>query len=111
MTNYITQNGTIHWDRAEPFIWLLAEHENEVFKSRIDEIEDRRRKPRTVSITHEASQMMDNQAGIQRTLQTVNVFKEQIFNKKVQKVKKLATKGETKKYKRFLIGKLFREDE
>jgi len=63
MTNYITENGTIHWDRAEPFIWLLAEHEHEVFKSRIDEIEDRRRAPRTVSITHEASQMMGNQAG------------------------------------------------
>ncbi len=27
MTNYITDQGTIHWDRAEPFIWLLAEHE------------------------------------------------------------------------------------
>ncbi len=40
-----------------------------------------------------------------------NVFKEQIFNKKVQKVQKLTTKGETKKYKRYLIGKLFREDE
>jgi 5'-3' exonuclease len=36
MSNYITESGTIHWDRAEPFIWLLSEHENEVFKNRID---------------------------------------------------------------------------
>ena len=36
MPDYITESGTIHWDRAEPFIWLLAEHENEVFKNRID---------------------------------------------------------------------------
>jgi 5'-3' exonuclease len=36
MQGYITDSGTIHWDRAEPFIWLLAEHENEVFKNRID---------------------------------------------------------------------------
>ena len=25
--NYITEQGTIHWDRAEPFIQLLASHE------------------------------------------------------------------------------------
>jgi 5'-3' exonuclease len=36
LPNYITEAGTIHWDTAEPFIWLLAEHENDVFKSRID---------------------------------------------------------------------------
>ena len=36
LPNYITEAGTIHWDTAEPFIWLLAEHENDVFKYRID---------------------------------------------------------------------------
>ena len=51
MQGYITDSGTIHWDRAEPFIWLLAEHENEVFKNRIDQIEDRRRAPRKVTVT------------------------------------------------------------
>lgn len=49
--DYITENGTVHWDRAEPFIWLLAEHENDVFKNRIDQIEDRRRAPRKVTVT------------------------------------------------------------
>ena len=38
MQDYITDSGTVHWDRAEPFIWLLGEHENEVFKNRIDEM-------------------------------------------------------------------------
>lgn len=38
MNNYITDSGTIHWDRAEPFIWLLGEHEQEVFRNRIDQI-------------------------------------------------------------------------
>tara|TARA_B110000285_G_C14909458_1_gene507177 strand:- start:199 stop:450 length:252 start_codon:yes stop_codon:yes gene_type:complete len=28
MTDYITDNGVIHWDRAEPFINLLAAHED-----------------------------------------------------------------------------------
>lgn len=50
LPNYITESGTIHWDTAEPFIWLLAEHENDVFKSRIDQIEDRKRQTRVVSI-------------------------------------------------------------
>lgn len=51
MTDYITENGTIHWDRAEPFIWLLAEHENEVFRSRIDQIKSKQRGPRTITIS------------------------------------------------------------
>ena len=36
LSDYVTDNGVIHWDRAEPFIWLLAEHEHEVFRSRLD---------------------------------------------------------------------------
>jgi 5'-3' exonuclease len=35
-TDYITESGLIFWDRAEPFINLLGEHEHGVFKSRID---------------------------------------------------------------------------
>jgi hypothetical protein len=54
MSDYITDSGTIHWDRAEPFIWLLAEYENDVFKNRIDQIEDRRRKPKMISVTEES---------------------------------------------------------
>lgn len=35
MTDYITDQGTIHWDRAEPFIALLGSHEHEVFTNRV----------------------------------------------------------------------------
>jgi 5'-3' exonuclease len=38
MTDYITEAGTIYWDRAEPFIRMLGEHEVESFKLRIDSI-------------------------------------------------------------------------
>ena len=58
---YITENGTVHWDRAEPFIWLLAEHENDVFKSRIDQIEDRRRAPRKVTVSQETALMQSRE--------------------------------------------------
>ena len=38
MDDYITEAGTIHWDRAEKFIELLGNHEKKVFQGRIDEI-------------------------------------------------------------------------
>ena len=38
MTDYITHQGVIHWDRAEKFIQLLGSHEHDVFQNRIDEV-------------------------------------------------------------------------
>jgi hypothetical protein len=38
------------------------------------------------------------------------MFKEQIYQKKVQKVAKLKAKNETLKYKKHLITKKFKED-
>ena len=38
MKDYITDGGIIHWDRAEPFIWLLGELEHAVFINRVDQI-------------------------------------------------------------------------
>ena len=46
MTDYITEAGTIHWDRAEKFIALLGTHENQVFQGRIDEINYSKRNER-----------------------------------------------------------------
>lgn len=51
MTNYITDGGTIHFDRAEPFIWLLGEHEDEVFKNRLSNMESRKNRTRMVTMT------------------------------------------------------------
>jgi len=42
MTDYITEEGMINWARAEPFIRMLADHENESFKKRINNIEHAR---------------------------------------------------------------------
>lgn len=38
MTDYITNAGMIYWDRAEPFINMLGEHEHEAFKKRMQSI-------------------------------------------------------------------------
>ena len=35
MTDYITFEGQIYWDRAEPFIELLGKHEHQVFINRV----------------------------------------------------------------------------
>jgi len=35
MNDYITDKGQIYWDRAEPFIQLLGQHEHEVFINRV----------------------------------------------------------------------------
>jgi 5'-3' exonuclease len=35
MTDYITNEGQINWDRAEPFIELLGKHEHQVFINRV----------------------------------------------------------------------------
>lgn len=36
MNDYITYSGTIYWDRAEPFIKMLGEHEHESFSNRMN---------------------------------------------------------------------------
>ena len=35
MTDYITCEGQIHWDRAEQFIAMLGKHEHMVFINRV----------------------------------------------------------------------------
>lgn len=82
MTNYITESGTIHWDRAEPFIWLLSELENEVFKDRIDKINERRGKPKVISITEESSGVVaaENERELVRSnISTQYNFKDKLF--------------------------------
>jgi 5'-3' exoribonuclease 1 len=64
LEDYVTDSGVIHWDRAEKFIQVLASHENEVFKNRIDEIDYRAKHAKeetTVSLSLEVQQMMGSQ--------------------------------------------------
>jgi 5'-3' exonuclease len=42
MNNYITEAGLIYWDRAEPFIKMLGNHEHESFIHRVHSIEHAR---------------------------------------------------------------------
>ena len=41
MSEYITDQGTIYWDRAEPFIELLGQHEHEVFINRVKSLDQK----------------------------------------------------------------------
>lgn len=52
MEDYITHMGLINWERAEKFIWILGEHEHEIFRERIDtKKQEKRNEIRTVSVT------------------------------------------------------------
>lgn len=42
MLDYITESGKIYWDRAEPFIKMLGDHELESFQMRIHSIQHAR---------------------------------------------------------------------
>ena len=48
---------------------------------------------------------------VRSNFSTQNNFKDKLFLKKVAKVEKLKIKGETKKYKRYILTKMFREDD
>lgn len=41
MTDYITDQGQIHWDRAEPFIELLGKYEHQVFINRVKTLDQK----------------------------------------------------------------------
>ena len=112
LDDYVTDSGVIHWDRAEKFIQLLGAHESEVFANRIDQIDHRRTKDRTVTVSQEVSQMMGSAADQSRRgdLAVFNVYKDQLFQKKKAKVEKLKVDNAGKRYKKHLIRKRFEED-
>lgn len=101
----------INWERAEKLIWVLGEHEDEVYKDRIDSSSSRKTDFRTISIMQDVNPLAaDIHDRSNRTLKTFNLFKEKIFQKKVTKAAKMKAKGDGKKYKKFLITKMFKED-
>jgi len=111
MDDYITHQGVINWQRAEQLIWVLGEHEDEVYRDRLDSAKSERRKERIVSVTQDINPLVASASDRgNRDLQTFNFFKEKIYQKKVDKVAKLKAKGDGKKYKKFLITKMFKED-
>jgi 5'-3' exoribonuclease 2 len=41
MSDYITDQGQIFWDRAEPFIDILGKHEHQVFINRVKTLDQK----------------------------------------------------------------------
>ena len=98
MDDYITNSGTIHWDRAEKFIEVLAAHEKQVFQGRIDEIDYRNKDSRrggnnrdltkTVTVSAEAQMLLESETGtgeggLERTpSQIQSLYRDALFAKK-----------------------------
>ena len=55
LDDYITFQGVINWERAEKLIWVLGEHEDEVFKDRIDSSGHKKTDFRTISIMQDVN--------------------------------------------------------
>lgn len=78
LDDYITHEGVINWERAEKLIWVLGEHEDEVFKERLESNGSRSRSEvRTVSVTQDVNPLAHGgQERGGRSLQTFNLFKD-----------------------------------
>lgn len=111
MTGYITDQGQIYWDRAEPFIALLGKHEHQVFINRVSTLDQKYKDSKTFVTFDET---FSNQVGklsqqdktkiIQRSVQ------DKVKQKKTKKCSGLFMKNQQKKYKKYLLLKKFKED-
>ena len=88
MTDYITEAGTIYWDRAEPFINMLGEHELESFKMRIDSIKHAQME-RIVSFQGDFNSMRSE---VDRKTVIKNKVRAAINEKKARKIMHLKNK-------------------
>lgn len=93
MTDYITEAGTIYWDRAEPFIRMLGDHELESFKLRMDSIKHAQTE-RIVSFQGDFSKV---QTEVDRKTVVRNKVRAAINEKKLTKILHLRNKKREKK--------------
>lgn len=107
MSDYITEAGQVFWDRAEPFIRMLGQHENESFKQRIHSIEHARRE-RLISFDPEFGQAASKADAAAMVKQKI---REKLLEKKKRKILGLAAKHKDKAYKKYALLKRFEEDE
>lgn len=107
MNNYITESGKIFWDRAEPFIRMLGEHENESFKKRIHSIEHAY-KERIVSFDPDFGK---TNTVVDKTQLIKLKIKEKLNEKKKKKILHLSQRNKAKQFKKFLLLKRFEEDD
>ena len=105
-TDYITDNGVIHWDRAEPFIGLLGKYEHQVFVNRVKTIQKQYADSRNiVTFGDDASAQMGKMTAKDRTKSLQESLQSKIKQKKVEKCKHLHFNKKQKKYKKFLLLK------
>ena len=111
MTDYVTFQGQIFWDRAEPFIDILGKHEHQVFINRVKTLDQKYHDSKNL-VTFDSS--FQNQTGHISQKDRTNILQKQIQNKvkekKAKKVAGLFMKNQQKKYKKFLLLKKFDED-
>lgn len=107
MDDYITEAGKIYWDRAEPFVKMLGNHELTSFKMRIDSIKHARQE-KIVSFQTEFAAIGDS---LDRKTLIKNKIREKLNEKKVVKIFRLKEKKRDKTFKKFALLKRYEEDE
>jgi 5'-3' exonuclease len=112
MAGYITDEGQIHWDRAEPFIALLGKHEHQVFINRVNTL-DQKYKDSKNFVTFDEN--FGNQVGKMSQQERAKIVQtsiaEKVRAKKVKKCAGLFMKNQQKKYKKQVLLKKFAEDD
>ena len=107
MNDYITNAGLIHWDRAEPFINMLGEHENEAFANRMKSIQHAYQE-KIVSFSEEF-------AGVKTTIDKAQVIKmkirEKLKEKKKVKILHMTKTRNHKHVKKYLLLKRFEDED
>eukprot|EP00347_Sterkiella_histriomuscorum_P002677 403367227 len=118
MDNYITESGTIYWDRAQPFIKMLGEHEHESFIERVNQMRQRGggrggeqsivsssvREVQTTQTFIGKDGKIDRKREIQRLIQV------KIQDKKRMKIVSMIEKKKDKSYKKYITIKKYQED-
>ncbi len=105
MTDYITESGTIFWDRAEPFINMLGKHEHKSFQERIKSIKKARTDRVVGAVDTKVISSLDRGTLIK------NMIAQKKDEKKVKKIQALKKNNKDKHYKRFLLLKKYCDDE
>ena len=111
MSDYITDQGQIYWDRAEPFIELLGKHEHQVFINRVKTLDSKYQDSKTfVAFDESFNNQVSHITTQEKTKMLQKSMQAKMREKKAAKCVKLFSKNQQKKYKKFLLLKKFDED-
>jgi len=117
MTDYITCEGHIHWDRAEQFIAMLGKHEHMVFINRVKTLDAKYRDSKSTVAFEEglsnvlrAGEKGGHIAGPEKTKLIQEQLQFKLKQKKRKKCSRLFEKNQQKRYKKQLLLKKYAED-